>query len=171
MSPAASSGPTGQMTDDQDLAAIARAIVDGNDYMTLGTADADGLPWASPVWYAPAGYAEFLWLSSPEALHSRNLAVRAELSIVVFDSRVPIGAGQAVYMRARAEAVPDADLDGELEVFSRRSLARGGREWTRDSGWAARLNLYRAKVSEHWVLDPTAKPDRRTEVNLEEEAR
>ena len=79
------------MTDDQELAAIARAIVDGNDYMTLGTADADGLPWASPVWYAPAGYAEFLWLSSPEALHSRNLAVRPELSIVIFDSQVVVG--------------------------------------------------------------------------------
>ena len=173
MSPAASSGPTGQMTDDQELAAIARAIVDENDCMTLGTADADGLPWASPVWYAPAGYAEFIWLSSPEALHSRNLAVRPELSIVIFDSRVPIGAGQAVYMRARAEAVPDADLDRDrdLEVFSRRSLLRGGREWTADVVRAAGLRLYRASVLEHWVLDPAAKPDRRTEVNLKEEAR
>jgi len=171
MSPAASSGPTGQMTDDQDLAAIALAIVEANDYMTLGTADADGLPWVSPVWYAPAGYAEFLWLSSPEALHSRNLAVRPELSIVIFDSRVPIGAGQAVYMSARAEAVADTEADRDLEVFSRRSLLRGGREWTADVVRAAGLRLYRASVLEHWVLDPAAKPDRRTEVNLKEEAR
>ena len=159
------------MTDDHELAAIARAIVDGNDYMTLGTADADGLPWVSPVWYAPSGYAEFLWISSPEALRSRNLAVRPELSDVIFDSRVPIGAGQAVYMRARAEAVAAADVDRDLAVFSRRSLARGGREWTPDHVRAARLRPYRASVSEHWVLDPAAKPDRRTEVNFEEEAR
>ena len=41
--------------------AMARGIVDGNSYMTLGTADADGLPWASPVWYATESYREFLW--------------------------------------------------------------------------------------------------------------
>ena len=31
--------------------------------MTLATADADGVPWASPVWYAPDGYSELLWVS------------------------------------------------------------------------------------------------------------
>ena len=30
----------------------ARAIIDANSYMVLGTADASGLPWASPVWFA-----------------------------------------------------------------------------------------------------------------------
>jgi hypothetical protein len=35
-------------------------IVDANQYMTLGTADASGRPWVSPVWYAPEGYAAFL---------------------------------------------------------------------------------------------------------------
>ena len=28
-----------------DLAAVARAIIDGNRYLVLGTADADGRPW------------------------------------------------------------------------------------------------------------------------------
>ncbi len=46
--------------------------------MTLGTADEGGTPWVSPVWYAPDGYTEFLWVSDPEARHSRNLAARAE---------------------------------------------------------------------------------------------
>jgi putative ABC transport system permease protein len=35
------------MTDEQDLAELARSIVDSNRYMTLGTADAAGLPWGS----------------------------------------------------------------------------------------------------------------------------
>jgi hypothetical protein len=42
-----------------------RAIVDANSFMTLATADADGLPWASPVWFAPAEYREFFWVSDP----------------------------------------------------------------------------------------------------------
>ena len=41
----------------------ARAIVDANSYMTLATADADGAPWASPVWFAHEQYETFLWMS------------------------------------------------------------------------------------------------------------
>jgi Pyridoxamine 5'-phosphate oxidase len=46
------------MTDEQDLAARARAIIDANLYMVIGTADEAGRPWVSPVYYAPAAYRE-----------------------------------------------------------------------------------------------------------------
>ena len=36
-----------------DLDAVARAILDANHYMTLGTADENGPPWVSPLYYAP----------------------------------------------------------------------------------------------------------------------
>jgi Pyridoxamine 5'-phosphate oxidase len=65
-----------------------------NSYMRLGTADADGLPWASPVWYASASYREFFWVSKPRARHSRNVTVRPEVAIVIFDSTVPMGTGE-----------------------------------------------------------------------------
>ena len=104
-----------------DVAAIARAIVDSNRYMTLGTADAGGLPWVSPVWYAPEGYSEFFWVSAPEARHSRNLAARPQIAIVIFDSGAPVGTGQGVYMRAIAEQVAEPELERGIEVFSRRS--------------------------------------------------
>lgn len=158
------------MTDDRDLVAIARTIVDSNDYMTLATADADGHPWASPVWYAPEAYRELFWVSSPDARHSRNLAARPELSIVVFDSRVRMGTGQAVYMAAVADEPAGAERERGLEVFSRRSLARGGREWTLDDlEPAGHVRLYRATVSEHWVLDPDLRPDQRRRLDLKEE--
>jgi nitroimidazol reductase NimA-like FMN-containing flavoprotein (pyridoxamine 5'-phosphate oxidase superfamily) len=31
----------------------AMAIIDSNLYMTLGTADENGPPWVSPLYYAP----------------------------------------------------------------------------------------------------------------------
>jgi hypothetical protein len=46
--------------------AALKAIVDANQYMTLATADEDGLPWASPVWFASIEYRELFWVSSPE---------------------------------------------------------------------------------------------------------
>jgi hypothetical protein len=155
------------MSAEHDLTAIARSIIDSNMYMTLGTADETGHPWVSPVYYAPAGYSEFFWVSSPEARHSRNLAVRPELSIVVFDSRAPIGTGQGAYMAAVAEEVTGAELLRGIEIFSRRSLEHGGREWTPDDVKAPTpYRLYRATGSEHFVVDPAASPNRLTPVAL-----
>jgi hypothetical protein len=152
------------MTSEQDLAAAARAIVDANQYMTLGTADEDGLPWASPVWFAAASYAELLWVSDPEARHSRNLAVRPQLGIAIFDSRQPEGSGQGVYMSAVAEQLTGPELDAGIAAFSRRSVEQGGEEWTADDVVApARLRLYRAVASEQFVLGDR---DRRILVTL-----
>ena len=138
-----------------NLTAIAAAIIDANRYMTLATADADGRPWASPVYYAPASRRELLWVSRPGARHSRNLAARPELGIAIFDSRVAIGAGQAVYLEAVA-----ARLDGEerargIAAFSRVSQEHGARPWSAaDVEEPAELRLYRADVRACWVLEP-----------------
>jgi len=144
------------MMEPAEREAMARAIVDANSYMTLATADAGGLPWASPVWYAPASYRELFWVSRPGARHSQNTEARPEVGIVIFDSTVPIGTGKAVYMAAHAEQVTAADeIQRGMSVFSRRSLEQGGREWTPDDvGPDARLRLYRATASEQFVLSP-----------------
>jgi nitroimidazol reductase NimA-like FMN-containing flavoprotein (pyridoxamine 5'-phosphate oxidase superfamily) len=136
--------------------AMAKAIVDANSYLTLGTADAAGVPWASPVWYAHASYREYFWVSRPGARHSQNIAVRPEVGIVIFDSTVPIGTGKAVYMAAVAEEVSDDDeVARGIEVFSERSLAQGGRAWTpEDVSPSGRVRLYRARASEQFVLSP-----------------
>jgi hypothetical protein len=148
-----------------DLDEVARAILDGNRYMVLGTADEGGRPWASPVYYAPSAYSELYWVSSPEAQHSRNLAARPDLSIVVFDSQAPVGEGQGVYMSAVAEQPTGADLERGIEIFSRVSVSHGAKEWrVEDVQPPAALRLYRARVSEHWVLDPERRPDQRTRV-------
>ena len=155
------------MSAEQDLAAIASSIIDSNMYMTLGTADESGRPWVSPVYYAPSGYSEFFWVSSPDAQHSRNVVVRPEVSIVIFDSRAPIGTGQGAYVAAVAEEVAGAELERGIEIFSRRSLEHGAREWTaEDVRPPTAIRLYRATASEHFVVDPAASPNRLTPVAL-----
>jgi nitroimidazol reductase NimA-like FMN-containing flavoprotein (pyridoxamine 5'-phosphate oxidase superfamily) len=149
---------------ERDLGAVARTIIDSNMYMTLGTADGDGRPWVSPVYYAVAGYREFFWVSSPEATHSHNLAGRPEVASVIFDSRAPVGTGQAVYISATAEELEGVELDRTIEVYSRRSLEHGAGEWTRDDVTPpARHRLYRATALEHSVLDER---DERTPVTV-----
>jgi uncharacterized protein YhbP (UPF0306 family) len=140
---------------EQERAALARDIIDANLYMTLATADEDGRPWASPVYYAVDGYREFLWVSDPAATHSRNLALRPQVSIVVFDSTQPINTGRGVYMSAVAEAVAGSEIDRGLEIFSARSVAHGGEVWTRaDLEPDAVFRLYRATASDHSMIGP-----------------
>jgi hypothetical protein len=92
------------------------------------------------------------WISWTDGLHSRNIAARPEVNVVVFDTTVPVGAAEAVYMAARAEEVPPSDLDAcvgvacrarfpEMNVFPADELRPPGP-----------LRLYRARVSEHSVL-------------------
>jgi hypothetical protein len=54
-----------------DLDAVARAILDANHYMTLGTADAAGRPWVSPVFFA----AEQHWVLDPNAAPDQRTPV------------------------------------------------------------------------------------------------
>ena len=132
----------------------ARAIIDGGRYMTLATADAAGVPWASPVWYAPRGYSELFWISYPDARHSRNLAERPQLSIVIFDSTVAPGHGQAVYMRPR----PSRRRTG----WRSSPPARRRRAWASGRTSAGRCGSTARSSSEHWMLGEG--PDKRVAV-------
>jgi pyridoxine/pyridoxamine 5'-phosphate oxidase len=146
----------------QDTGDTARGIINASLYMVLATADETGRPWASPVYFANSGYAEFFWVSSPDAAHSRNIAVRPQVSIVIFNSQVPTGTGQGVYMAAVAQEVTAAGLDRGLEVFSRRSLAHGGAALTQEDVQAeAGLRLYQARAQDHSILAKDGRPDHR----------
>ena len=144
-----------------------RDIIEASRYLVLATADVAGRPWSSPVYFAHIGWAEFFWVSSPDVTHSRNIAVRPEVGIVVFDSQVGIGAGQGVYMSAVAELLEDGQTAWGIEAFSRRSVAHGGPKWTsQDVGPGAGLRLYRATAESHWILARDGRPDHRIPVKL-----
>ncbi|MBP2324948.1 hypothetical protein JOF56_005333 [Kibdelosporangium banguiense] len=145
---------------------IARAVLDANSFMTLATADEAGVPWASPVWFATEDYRHLYWVSATDARHSRNLEVRPELAIVVYDSTVRPLTGQAVYMVATARQLPDDELEPGLGVFSRASVRGGLKEFgTANVTGDARLRLYRATVTEHYILDPDSPIDVRIAVS------
>ena len=84
------------------------------------------------------------------------------IAMVVFDSTVPSGTGQGVYMTATAEQLSDrAAIEHGIDVFSRESVRQGNQEWglERVTG-EARLRLYRASM--YRVLDPRpGRPARR----------
>jgi nitroimidazol reductase NimA-like FMN-containing flavoprotein (pyridoxamine 5'-phosphate oxidase superfamily) len=115
------------MTDFSDMA---KDIIESNRYMVLGTADGAGVPWVTPVWYAQSDYRRFIWVSSPDRRHSRNVRTRPEVSIVIFNSQVTEGSALAVYMSARAEELSGAELERDIAFFDTVSQVQGPtRRW------------------------------------------
>lgn len=158
------------MDSKEDLSSIARNIMDSILYMVLGTADQNGQPWVSPVYFASGKYREFYWMSSPGVTHSRNILVRPQVSIVIFDSRIAVGMGQAVYMSAVAEELAGVELERGIQIYNGRftnAVEHGVRIIrAEDVQGSAPYRLYRAIAHEHWVLDPNSRPDHRTPVRV-----
>ena len=83
---------------------------------------------------------------------------------MIFDSSVPIGTGQGVYMAATAEEVTGEARLAMVDVFSRRSLGHGGGALAlEDVEPPAELRLYRAAAAAHFILGSI---DRLVAVNL-----
>ncbi|HYJ68959.1 MAG TPA: pyridoxamine 5'-phosphate oxidase family protein [Nocardioidaceae bacterium] len=147
------------MADPYDPADVAKELIDSNRYMVLGTVDPDGRPRVSPVYYAPDGYSILYWISSPDSHHSRNLADRPEVGMVVFDSTAPIGAGRAVYLIATGERVPDDELDSCAAVACRARFPEQSPFPVEKLRPGASLRLYRARVAEHSIHIRGSDPD------------
>ena len=79
-------------------------------------------------------------MSDPEARHSRNIAARPQVAIVIFDSH-EAGGWKAVYVSATAGEVTGADVERGIELFNRRSVDRGLREWTAEDVRAGKQTL------------------------------
>jgi pyridoxine/pyridoxamine 5'-phosphate oxidase len=137
-----------------EMLARARRVLDANAYLTLATADADGRPWGTPVWFAERDAREFVWVSRTARRHSQHLMERPEVALTVFDSTTPVGEAEAVYVEAVAGVVPDDELADALAIFSAKAEASGLPRWeaSRVTGDAP-FRLYRAVATRVWVLD------------------
>jgi uncharacterized protein YhbP (UPF0306 family) len=144
-----------------EIVARAQELLKENQYLTLATADTNGKPWSSTVWYTSRQPSrseerlavEFIWLSRPEALHSRNLLQRPEVGISIFNSVQPAGTGDGLQFAARAQPVPSVLLDAAAEAFSKASLAAGGGAWTRAQVEEPALpRLYIARTESAYLL-------------------
>ncbi|ADD40256.1 pyridoxamine 5'-phosphate oxidase family protein [Stackebrandtia nassauensis] len=129
----------------------AKHVIDSNKYLTLGSVLDDGNPWTTPVYFTPDGYHRFYWVSNPDSVHSRNIAARSRVRIVVFDSSVRIGGAEAVFMDAEATLVPEAELADASALYSGRFPEL--REFGVDELTAPNsLRLYRADALNHEIL-------------------
>jgi uncharacterized protein YhbP (UPF0306 family) len=120
-------------------------------YCVLATADSEGRPWATPVFFAAREDCELFWVSAQDSRHSRNIAVQPVIGITVFDSTVPIGAAEALYLEAHAKALDTAARAEALKVLNSK-LPPPHALTPADLCPTGPMQVYHATVDRHFVL-------------------
>ncbi len=119
-------------------------------YATLATVTPDGLPWNSPVAHEYDSDLNVYWVSDKEGQHSKNVTNNSRVFIVIYDSTVPEGDGEGVYIQASVEQVTDPD-----EILKVRRIKKGSDfEQSPDSllGESVRY-MYKATPEKVWMND------------------
>ena len=75
-------------------------------YITIASVDSDGNPWNSPVFSAHDSEYNFYWGSHKGSQHSKNIAENQNVFLVIYDSTIPAGEGEGVYIKAEAIQIP-----------------------------------------------------------------
>lgn len=147
------------------VAEHARELLEVNAYVVLATADADGTPWATPVWFAPDGLDRLYWASWPGSRHSQLVEHRPRIALSIFDSHAAPNDGAALYATAHARRCPQDQVEEALRVFNERATTQGVAPFALDRVTGeARLRLYVATYVDVWVLDRDATVDARARV-------
>jgi len=120
-------------------------------YLVLGTADAEGRPWVTPVFYAADGEHRVLWVSSADSRHSRNISARPAVAVTIFDSHAPIGQAEAIYLEASAGPVSNDGVAAAVDRLNTR-LPAGHQLGPEDIAPAGPLQVYQATITQHFVL-------------------
>lgn len=98
----------------------AAEILQTIQYATIATVTPEGKPWISPVARILDDELNIYWISDKDNQHSKNVRANANVSMVIFDSTVPEGQGEGVYVEATASELTDPE-----EILFVRRLKKG----------------------------------------------
>jgi uncharacterized protein YhbP (UPF0306 family) len=122
-----------------------------NRYFVLGTADAEGRPWVTPVFFAADGEREVFWVSSADSRHSRNISARPAVAITIFDSHAPVGGAEAIYLEATAGPVSSHAVAAAVDRLNARVPASRSLR-PEDIAPAGPMQVYAATITQYFVL-------------------
>ena len=137
----------------------ASEIIKKIKYVTIATVTPDGHPWNSPVYAAYDTDLNFYWFSDKDSRHSTNVRASGEAFLVIYDSTVPEGTGEGVYLQVSVR-----ELSGEAEVMAAKAVCdqRVGKSKDRDitpyTGNAP-IRAYKATPVKIWMNSDAKNPD------------
>jgi uncharacterized protein YhbP (UPF0306 family) len=150
----------------------AKKIIVSNKYLTLATADAQGIPWAAPLFYAYDDEYNFYFLSAKDSLHAEHIEVNHRVALAIFDSTVPLGEGDGVQIEGHAEMAGFSELPRIIHLYYKQRFvdikerARHTHGVEDFAGLAIR-RFYKVVPIRAYTLDTDATSvDRRVEIDL-----
>ncbi len=131
----------------------AKEILEKIIYATIATSSKDGMPWNSPVRHVYDNDLNIYWFSDKENQHSRNVRDNENVLIVIYDSTVPEGDGEGVYIQAKAQQLESPD-----DIKAARRIKKGPDHDAPDDfmGDAIR-RVYKAVPERIWMNDAEEK--------------
>ncbi|MBM3210164.1 pyridoxamine 5'-phosphate oxidase family protein [Candidatus Saccharibacteria bacterium] len=91
-------------------------ILDGVRVGSLATVQQDGRPWNTPLHLA-FDEENVYWLSSPETVHSKNIAERPQISIVIWSPDKSSGL-KGIYIQSTAQALAGEAAEAGRAVYA-----------------------------------------------------
>jgi uncharacterized protein YhbP (UPF0306 family) len=122
-------------------------------YITIASVSAEGQPWNSPVYSAFDKDLNYYWFSDKNSLHSQNVRSNSKVLLVIYNSTVPEGTGEGVYIKAVV-----SELNEPESILAAKAVLdkRVGKEKERDAtdyGGDAVLRGYKATPLQVWMND------------------
>lgn len=147
----------------------AAAILQKVQYATIATSSLDHQPWNSPVAHYWDKELNLYWASDKKNQHSQNIRANEKVFIVIYDSTVPEGEGEGVYIEAKAYELNDLE-----EIRFARELKKGVGQGESEKFMGEGIRrVYKAIPQQVWMNDAEERDgefvrDYRVEISLEE---
>ncbi len=100
-----------------DLPERFQRLLEHIPYVTIATVCPNGQPWNSPVVGRFDDDMNLYWVSWKKNQHSKNVAHDARIFAVIYDSRVPEGQGEALYLQMSAHALRRDELAEAQKIY------------------------------------------------------
>lgn len=122
-------------------------------YITIASVSADGQPWNTPVYSAFDKDLNYYWFSDKNSQHSQNVRGNNKVLLVIYNSIVPEGTGEGVYVKATV-----SELNEPNEILAAKAVLdeRVDKEKERDAENYmddAVLRGYKATALQVWMND------------------
>lgn len=104
-----------------DYSEKAKKIIQENIYCTIATSS-KGVPWITPVFFAYDEEFNLYWVSNKESRHSTLIRENPKVAISIFNSQMPEGFGDGVYIEASVEELSKKqDIQEGIGVYNNRA--------------------------------------------------
>lgn len=153
----------------KDLSKRAKEIIEQIQYVTIASVDKDGMPWNAPVFTAFDEQYNFYWGTHKESQKAQNIDRKPDVFLVIYNSTVPAGTGEGVYIKATAEQLTEPDEVRRVFDLLKSRHATSFWDFAAVSEGGP-IRLYKATPQKAWMNDDGHKNghyiDIRTEVEL-----